>query len=425
MFIDEARIYVEGGRGGNGAIAFRREKYVPNGGPAGGDGGRGGDVVLVVESGLSTLMDFRHRRQFRAPGGEPGGNNNRYGKSGEDVVVRVPPGTLVFDDERGQLIADLTEPGERLVVAKGGRGGRGNSHFASSVHRAPRVAERGQPGEMRWLRLELNLLADVGLVGFPNAGKSTLVRTVSSARPRVADYPFTTLVPNLGVVTRYGEPFVMADVPGLIEGAHQGLGLGHTFLRHLQRTRLLLHLVDLDPLTARDPVTDYRIIEHELAAFSPALASRPRFVVGTKTDLAGSETRLEALREAIRPIPVWPLSAVTGEGLDALLWEVRKRLDQIPAPAREVPEMAVTPPVRGFELILEEEGARLRGDVEERAAMTYWGNHDAEEYFCEYLRRRGVPEALRREGVPDDTPVLVGEGRLRWQGGDLTVDEEA
>lgn len=425
MFIDEARIHVEGGRGGNGAIAFRREKFVPNGGPAGGDGGRGGDVVLVVDSGLSTLMDFRHQRQFRAAAGEPGGNNNRYGKSGDDIVVRVPPGTLVFDDDRGQLIADLTEPGERFVVAKGGRGGRGNSHFASSVHRAPRVAERGQPGEARWVRLELNLLADVGLVGFPNAGKSTLVRTVSSARPRVADYPFTTLVPNLGVVTRFGEPFVVADVPGLIEGAHAGLGLGHTFLRHLQRCRLLLHLVDCDPLTARDPATDYRIIEHELAAFSPALATRPRFVVATKIDVEGTKPRLEALREAVRPQAVWPLSAVTGEGLDALFWEVRRRLDQIPPPDRAAPEMAVTPPVRGFELVLGDEGARLCGDVEERAAMTYWGNREAEEYFCEYLRRRGVPEALRRRGVPDDTPVWVGEGRLRWQDGDLTVDDRA
>ncbi len=423
MFIDEARIYLEGGQGGNGAISFLREKYVPNGGPAGGDGGKGGDVIFEVDSGLSTLMDFRHQRHYRAPSGENGGNNNSYGRGGHDITIRVPPGTLVYNDADGALMADLTEPGQRQILAKGGRGGRGNSHFVNSVHRSPRVAEKGQPGQTWWVRLELNLLADVGLVGFPNAGKSTLISRVSSSRPRIANYPFTTLVPNLGVVGGYGESFVMADVPGLIEGAHTGLGLGHAFLRHLKRTRVLLHLVDMDPMTTRDGVNDYRIIEHELRAFSPELAERPRLVVATKADLPGSEERTQMLAEALAPMPVYALSSVTGQGLDALMWTLRQVLDRTPI-VKTSPQLDSTlrPAVHGFDLVVEEDGVRIVGDVEERAAMTYWGNPEAEEYFAEYLRRRGVPHLLRKHSVATDTLVWVGEGRLVWKEGDLTVE---
>jgi GTP-binding protein len=423
VFIDEARIYLEAGQGGNGAISFRREKFVPNGGPAGGDGGDGGDIIFEVDSGLSTLMDFRHQRHYRAPAGENGGNNNCYGRAGESIVIRVPPGTLVYHDDDGRLLADLVDPGQRQVIAKGGRGGRGNSHFVSSVHRVPRIAERGQPGEGLWVRLELNLLADVGLVGFPNAGKSTLISRISSARPRIADYPFTTLVPNLGVVTTYGDTFVVADVPGLIEGAHTGLGLGHAFLRHLKRTRVLLHLVDMDPMTTRDPLIDYRIIEHELNAFSPDLAARPRLVVATKADLEGTAERIQQLATALAPLPVYSLSAVTGHGLDELMWALRAVLDRTPKPKSEPDTTTVLKPtVHGFDLVADEEGVRLIGDVEERAAMTYWGNVEAEEYFAEYLRRRGVPQLLRRREVETGTAVLIGEGRLLWREGELIVE---
>lgn len=423
MFVDEVRIYVEAGHGGNGAITFRREKYVPRGGPDGGDGGRGGSVVLLVDAGLSTLADLRHQVHYRAPAGQPGGRNHRHGANGEDVIIRVPPGTRVWDDS-GQLLADLTEAGQRQVVAQGGRGGRGNAHFKSPTHRVPRVAERGQPGEARWIRLELVLLADVGLVGFPNVGKSTLIRAVSSARPEVADYPFTTLRPHLGVVTGYGDAFVVADVPGLIEGAHQGEGLGHTFLRHLERTRLLLHLVDLSPLSGRDPRRDYQIIRHELEAFSPHLASRPELVVANKIDLPEARERLEAFVQQMAPTPVWAVSAATGEGLAPLMWEVRRALDRLPRPEwKEPPRLVVRPRPLGVRLVREEDAVRLVGDVEERAAMTYWGNPDAEAYFCEYLRRRGVVELLAREGIPEGTRVLVGPGALVWRYGDLAVEE--
>ena len=422
MFVDEVRIFVQAGSGGQGSVAFRREKFVPNGGPAGGDGGRGGDIIFVAESGLTTLMDFRHQRHFRARDGEPGGNNNRHGADADDVVVRVPIGTVVTDDE-GRLLADLVEPQSTAVVARGGRGGKGNTHFVSSVHRTPRVAERGQPGEERWVKLELNLLADVGLVGFPNAGKSTLISVVSNARPKIADYPFTTLVPNLGVVTRYGEdqPFVLADVPGLIEGAHLGAGLGDTFLRHLKRTRVLIHLVDLTPMEDRDPVRDYRIIEHELAAFSPELAERPVIVVGNKVDVPGTEERLEQLREALSPRDVFGMSAVTGQGVDAIMYKAQDLLKSIPV-VDKVARQIVTPTVRGFHLEMLEDGVRIVGDVEERAAMTLWGRPEAEEYFCEYLRRRGVPQALKKADVADDACVFIGEGVFRWREHELVVE---
>lgn len=422
MFVDEVRIFVQAGSGGQGSVAFRREKFVPNGGPAGGDGGRGGDIIFVAESGLTTLVDFRHQRHFRARGGEPGGNNNRHGADADDVVVRVPIGTVVTDDE-GRLVADLVEPGSTAVVARGGRGGKGNTHFVSSVHRTPRVAERGQPGEERWVSLELNLLADVGLVGFPNAGKSTLISVVSNARPKIADYPFTTLVPNLGVVTRYGEdqPFVLADVPGLIEGAHLGAGLGDTFLRHLKRTRVLIHLVDLTPLEDRDPVQDYRIIAHELAAFSPELAERPVIVVGNKVDVPGSEERLEQLRQALFPQEVLGMSAVTGQGVDTVMYKAQDLLKSIPI-EEKVQRQIVIPTVHGFHLEMVEDGVRIVGDVEERAAMTLWGRPEAEEYFCEYLRRRGVPAALKKADVADDACVFIGEGVFRWREHELVVE---
>lgn len=420
MFVDEASIFVQAGNGGNGSVAFRREKFVPNGGPAGGDGGRGGDVIFVVDSGLNTLTDFRQQRHFRAEHGDAGGTNRRHGSDGLDLVVKVPPGTLV-KDEKGTVIADLTHPGESAVIAQGGRGGKGNVHFVSSTHRAPKVAERGEPGEAMWVSLELNLLADVGLVGFPNAGKSTLISAVSGARPKIADYPFTTLTPNLGVVTDYGDPFVMADVPGLIEGAHRGTGLGDTFLRHLRRTRLLVHLIDLNPDTGQDAVASYHAIVRELEAFSPDLAAKPVIVVGTKRDLPGSDAVLTALDEALAPQPVRAISAVTGLGMSELMWAVRRLLDEMPIPEILVPEPVEHPPTRGFRVIVEESNrVRIVGDVEQRASMTLWGQADAERYFCEYLRRRGVVQALRRARVANNAAVWIGDGLLFFRDDDIT-----
>ncbi len=321
MFVDEVTIRVKAGDGGNGCVAFRREKYVPRGGPSGGDGGRGGDVILVSSEHYNTLLHFRFDPEHRAERGRHGEGSNRAGRDGASVELPVPVGTLVYDAATGELLHDFTRPGERFVVARGGRGGRGNARFATSRRQAPRFAEPGQPGEERVLRLELKLLADVGLVGFPNAGKSTLISRISAARPKVADYPFTTLEPHLGVVSVDGyRTFVVADIPGLIEGAHAGHGLGIRFLRHIERTRLLAHLVDVSEASGRDPVRDFEIVMRELESFSPLLTAKPMLLVATKLDIAQDPRRLEALRRLAeeRGLPFYAISSVTGEGIEAL-----------------------------------------------------------------------------------------------------------
>jgi len=323
QFIDEARIHVRAGDGGKGAVAFRREKFVPKGGPSGGDGGDGASIVLVVDGGMSTLLDFRYRKEYQAPAGQPGANKDKYGRGGEDLVLRVPPGTQVFDAAAGgELLADLRDHGQRFVVAKGGKGGRGNIHFATPTDRAPRRSEPGLPGQERDLRLELKLLADVGLLGFPNVGKSSLIARVSAARPKIADYPFTTLVPNLGMVRLSGErSFVLADVPGLIEGAHQGAGLGDRFLRHLERTRVLLHLLDATAAGGRTPLRDYEAINRELRLYDPALAARPQIVVLNKIDLPEVRARVARIAAPFRRrgLELYAVSAATGEGVPELL----------------------------------------------------------------------------------------------------------
>lgn len=321
MFIDEAIIYVKAGDGGNGCVAFRREKYVPRGGPSGGDGGRGGDVILVSSQHYNTLLHLRFNPEHKAERGRHGEGSNRTGRDGASVEVPVPVGVLVYDADTGELLHDFTEPGQRFVVARGGRGGRGNARFATSTHQAPREHEPGQPGEERRLRLELKLLADAGLVGFPNAGKSTLISRISAARPKIADYPFTTLEPHLGVVRLDDQrSFVVADIPGLIEGAHLGHGLGTRFLRHIERTRLLLHLVDVSEASGRDPVEDFHVVVNELASFSPDLAAKPMFVVATKLDAAQDPKRVEALKRlAVKQrLPFFAISSVTGEGVEKL-----------------------------------------------------------------------------------------------------------
>ncbi len=349
MFIDEATIHVKAGDGGRGCVAFRREKFVPRGGPAGGDGGKGGDVILEATSHDNTLLRYRYDREFRAARGRHGEGSNKTGASGEDLILRVPVGTIVFDAETGEQLCDFTAAGQRFVAARGGRGGRGNQHFARPWHRAPREFEEGRPGEERRLRLELKLLADVGLVGFPNAGKSTLISRISAARPKIADYPFTTLEPHLGVVSAdserggEGRSFVVADLPGLIEGAHAGAGLGTRFLRHIERTRLLAHLIDTSDASDRDPVRDFEILCGELRAFDPALAHRTMIVVATKLDVTTQRERLERLRAfcAERGLQFHAISSVTGEGVRELVRAMADALERIKlAPEESHPAVA-------------------------------------------------------------------------------------
>jgi len=334
VLIDQARIFVKAGDGGNGCASFRREKYVPAGGPDGGDGGKGGDVIFEVDQGLSTLIDFTRRTHFIAERGQHGQGSNKHGRNGEDLVVRVPPGTQVKDDE-GRLLADLVAPGQRWVAARGGRGGRGNARFKSPTRRAPAFFEKGEPGEERWLRLELKLLADVGLVGYPNAGKSTFIAAVSKARPKIADYPFTTLTPNLGVVSLGpGESFVVADIPGLIEGAHRGVGLGHEFLRHIERTRVLLYVIDASGLEGRDPCDDLRVLRRELSLYQPELAQRPSLVFANKMDLTEARAHVDRLKEVAAEMGAafYSGSAATGEGLRDVLYALWQALQDAPAP---------------------------------------------------------------------------------------------
>jgi GTP-binding protein len=348
MFIDRAEIYVKAGKGGQGCVSFRREKYVPKGGPDGGDGGQGGDVVLVADDSVATLLDLTGRHHWIAENGRPGSGQNRTGRSGNDLEIRLPPGTLVYDRDSGRLLKDLNEPGMRVIIAKGGRGGQGNAKFASSRRQTPRFAQPGGDAEERWLRFELKLIADVGLVGLPNAGKSTLLSRVSAARPKIADYPFTTIEPQLGIVEVSGyRRFVMADIPGLIEGAHLGHGLGDDFLRHIERTRVLVHLIDVHPMPGSpSPVEAYRMIRNELQAYSPLLAAKPELIVANKIDLAPDLSAVEELRAELPGHAIWAISGVTGAGLGGLadrLWdmiqEAREQEEQAKAsrPAAEDP----------------------------------------------------------------------------------------
>ncbi len=329
MFIDEVRILVKAGDGGNGCLAFRREKYVPRGGPSGGDGGRGGDVVLVANEHQNTLLHLRYNPEHKAERGRHGEGSNKTGADGRSIEVSVPVGTVVYEDETGGRLCDLAHPGDRFTVALGGRGGRGNARFATPTHQAPTEHEPGRPGEEKHLRLELKLLADAGLVGFPNAGKSTLISRLSAARPKIADYPFTTLEPNLGVVELPDyQSFVVADIPGLIEGAHLGHGLGTRFLRHIERTRLLVHLVDVSPSSGRDPIEDFETVMRELASFSELLAKKPQIVAATKMDVAQDPERVQALRRYVeaRGLECFEISSVTGQGVEQLRYAMAERV---------------------------------------------------------------------------------------------------
>ncbi len=418
MFFDEARIYVKAGDGGDGCVSFRREKYVPFGGPNGGNGGKGGDVILVADPHLNTLVGFRKRMHFKAQRGAHGRGKDQHGKSGADLRIPVPVGTVVRDAETGEVLADLVHPGMEVVVVRGGRGGRGNAAFATPTNQAPRFAEKGEPGEERWLFLELKLIADVGIVGMPNAGKSTLLAAVTAARPKIADYPFTTLVPNLGVVTVNDRDFVLADLPGLIEGAHQGAGLGHQFLRHVERTRVLIHL--LDGLSA-DPLNDFNDINQELALYDPHLGEKPQVVALNKMDLPEVRERWPAVCKALREQGYEPLaiSAATGENVQALLRRVVQVLDELPPePAGEAVPV-IRPPVdeRLFEVEQVEPGVfRVTGvRIERAAAMTDWENDEAIARFQRVAAAMGVMAALEQAGVKPGDTVYIGDVELEWQ----------
>ncbi len=421
MFVDEAVLDVKGGDGGRGIVAFRREKYVPRGGPNGGHGGDGGDVILVADEGMNTLHAFRFTKRYEGGRGGHGRGSNQHGRNGEPLLVTVPVGTLVRDETTGDLVADLVAHGQEAIVASGGRGGRGNSAFKSSTNQAPRVAELGEPGQERRLLLELKLLADVGLVGLPNAGKSTLLGAVSAARPKIADYPFTTLVPQLGVVSLGYDDFVIADIPGLIEGASEGIGLGDRFLRHVERTRLLIHLIDG---SAEDPLADRSVIDIELRAFDQALSERPRIVAINKIDLPQVRERLPELRSALEADGVRDIvaiSAATREGVDAMLHLVANRLDELPrelvAPAAELPIIRpVAIDENAFEVARDAQGDwQVTGTRVERAAvMTDWSNSDATARFQRILEKVGVMRALRDAGVAEGDMVRVGVAELEW-----------
>jgi GTP-binding protein len=419
QFLDEVEITVRSGKGGDGMVHFLRERYQPRGGPDGGDGGRGGSITLEVDSSMRTLHTFRFKKQFVAEDGAPGGTNQRSGRKAEDQVLRVPPGTLVFDAASGALVGDLTEPGQSLEVAHGGRGGRGNQHFANSRNQAPRVAEKGEPGQVKQLRLELKLIADIGIVGVPNAGKSTLLAALTNAKPKIASYPFTTLLPNLGVAAiDENTSLVLADIPGLIEGAHQGKGLGHDFLRHIQRTRVLVHVLDG---LAEDPLADFSQINSELALFDPALVDKPQIVAFNKIDIDEVLARWPEIEKALKQQGYKPMaiSAATGREVRNLLGRAAQLLAELPAAADEEERLPLYTPAldpRDFHVEREDNAWRLTGaSLERAAAMTYWEHDQSVRRFQRLLQRLGVDVSLRAAGVKSGDFVRIGDYELEWQ----------
>lgn len=420
MFYDRAKIYLQAGKGGDGSASLRREKFVPRGGPDGGDGGRGGSVYLVVDAGLNTLIEFRHRHRFHAENGGNGARKTRHGKAGEDLQLRVPPGTVVRDADTGEILGDLTVPGGESLVVRGGRGGLGNVHFATSTHQTPRFAEKGEPGEARSVVLELKLIADVGIIGYPNVGKSTLLSAISAARPKIADYPFTTLTPNLGVVAVGDHSFVAADIPGLIEGAHRGAGLGHEFLKHIQRTRVLMHVLDG---TSTDPRGDFHTVNKEMATYDPSLPDKPQVILVNKMDLPEARERWPKVKEqlASEGLPIFAISAARREGLRAPLEQVASLLHSLPSPPAapaESPVILLKPRAQeAFTVEREGPAFRVRGSrVERLVARTDLENEEARERLDRLLARMGVTVALERAGVRPGDAVLIGEFELEWQG---------
>ena len=421
MFVDQVQVEVQAGKGGDGMVAFRREKFVPFGGPAGGDGGRGGSIILYVDEGLRTLMDFRYQRHFKAPAGGNGQGKSMYGRAAEDRRIAVPAGTTVTDADTGEVLGDLTAPGQELVVAKGGRGGRGNIHFVSPKNTAPEIAENGEPGQHRFIKLELKVLADVGLVGFPSVGKSTLLSVVTQAKPKIAAYQFTTLVPNLGMVQLDdGTDFVMADLPGLIEGASQGVGLGIQFLRHVERTRVLLHLVEMDPENGREPLQDYDQIRKELGAYDENILTRPELIVATKMDLRGAADRFASFKAAlvdrgIDPANIFEISSLTHRGVMPLMHKTATVLKTAPQfePKQEPvqsTEYKYTPEP-ALKVTRDSDGTFvLTGEKVERAfKMANLDHEDGVMRFARQLRSMGVDDALREAGAQSGDLVAIDD----------------
>lgn len=431
MFIDRAKIIVVSGAGGDGMVSFRREKYVPRGGPSGGDGGKGGSVIIRADGSLNTLINFRRHRKFAAKAGANGGAKEMFGKNGEDVLVDVPLGTMVYDDRTGELLADMTQDGQQVTVVKGGHGGRGNSHFATSAVRAPTYAEKGEPGEEKIIRLELKILADVGLLGFPSVGKSSLLRKVSGARPEVAAYHFTTLTPVLGVVSLDAErSFVMADIPGLIEGASQGTGLGDEFLRHVERTKVLIHVLDAAGSEGRDPINDFHIINNELELYSPELVKKKQIVAANKTDLIDDPSKLEALRKEIEEegYLFFPICTLTGEGLKPLLEAAWKILQEVPDVTFENPEKAIVYEVPKDEFLIEKKDDvfYVKGKrVEKLVGMTNFEDYVSMRRFERAWRFMGLDKLLKKEGIQEgDTVNLYGVEFTYADSRDASEDED-
>ena len=415
MFVDRVKIHVKGGNGGNGMVSFFRAKYITHGGPDGGDGGRGGDVIFVGDESMGTLMDFRYKRMFKAGNGQDGGKRNCFGKDGESVVIKVPVGTVIREAESGKIMADITKHREEKILIHGGKGGKGNQHFATPTRQAPRYAEPGRVAKEYDVILELKLIADVGLIGFPNVGKSTLLSMVTNANPKIANYHFTTLAPNLGVVEgRYGDSFVLADIPGLVEGASEGVGLGHAFLRHVERTKVFIHVVDAAGVEGDDPVENVRKINQELEAYNPELMKRPQVIAANKTDIPGSEENVERLKEAYEKegFEVFPISAATNKGLDELLTKVAEILKNYPEDIvfeeeyEEYDEVAVDQ--EPFTIEIEDEVYVVRGVGVEK--MIGYTNIDTEKgfaFFQRYLKEKGIIEALEEKGIQEGDTVRI------------------
>lgn len=415
MFIDKAKIIIISGAGGDGMVAFRREKYVPRGGPSGGDGGKGGSVYLKADSGLNTLIHFRRKRKFAAEKGENGGAKEMYGKGGEDIIIDVPLGTMVYDNDTNELLADMVHQDQMVLIAKGGKGGRGNTHFATSAVRAPTYAEKGEPGESKEIRLELKVLADVGLIGFPSVGKSSLIRKVSGARPEVAAYHFTTLTPSLGVVNLdETRSFVMADIPGLIEGASEGVGLGHEFLRHVERSRVLIHVLDIAGSEGRDPLSDFEIINNELEIYSPALAQKKQIVAGNKIDLITNQTELEKIKQQIesKGYSFFPICTLTGEGIKPLLEKAWTILQETATTTFDAQEKAIVYELPQNEFKIEYDGhvySVIGKRVEKLVAMTDFDNSVSLRRFNKAWKFMGLDKLLKKEGIKEgDTVNLYG-----------------
>ncbi len=418
MFIDEAQIMVRSGKGGDGMVHFRREKYVPRGGPDGGDGGRGGDVVIEVTITLNTLSHFHYKKKYIADDGKNGGTSKKTGRSAEPLVVNVPPGTILYDSESGEILGDLTSAGQQLVIASGGRGGRGNARFANSRDQAPRVAERGEPGQERLLKLELKLIADVGIVGVPNAGKSSLLAAITKATPKIGDYPFTTIEPNLGVVEMdLDNSFVVADIPGLLEGAHAGVGLGDSFLRHIQRTRIIIHLLDG---LSQDPIADFTQINNEMALFDPNLQEKYQIVAINKIDLPEVQQKWPDIKEKLAKFgySAFAISAFSRDNLDSLLKKTMELLTKIPHEEQvsEIPVYRTKKDIRDYQIEKTDDGWRVSGErIERSAAMTYWEHDGSIRRFQRLIGTIGLEDALRKAGIKSGDTVHIGMYELEWQ----------